>query len=59
MSWQAYVDDQLISKNLKKAAIAGLDGNIWAKVRFIKIYSMQQNVVLFSLAFDKSFYLKD
>ncbi len=32
MSWQAYVDDQLISKNLKKAAIAGLDGNIWAKV---------------------------
>ncbi len=31
MSWQAYVDDQLISKNLKKAAIAGLDGNIWAK----------------------------
>ena len=36
MSWQAYVDDQLISKNLKKAAIAGLDGNIWAKVRFKK-----------------------
>merc|ERR1711955_130900 len=31
MSWQSYVDTQLISKDLKGAAIAGLDGNIWAK----------------------------
>ena len=32
MSWQAYVDTQMIQKNLKQAAIAGHDGNIWAKV---------------------------
>merc|ERR1712116_45178 len=31
MSWQAYVDTQMIQKNLKQAAIAGHDGNIWAK----------------------------
>merc|ERR1712198_67458 len=31
MSWQSYVDSQLMSKNLINAAIAGLDGNIWAK----------------------------
>merc|ERR1712168_9979 len=31
MSWQSYVDTQLMSKDLKSAAIAGLDGNIWAK----------------------------
>eukprot|EP00090_Calanus_glacialis_P044323 TRINITY_DN7896_c0_g1_i1.p1 TRINITY_DN7896_c0_g1~~TRINITY_DN7896_c0_g1_i1.p1 ORF type:complete len:127 (-),score=26.53 TRINITY_DN7896_c0_g1_i1:221-601(-) len=31
MSWQSYVDDQLIStKVIKSAAIAGHDGNIWA-----------------------------
>ena len=32
MSWQAYVDQQMMDKKLKKAAIAGFDGNIWAKV---------------------------
>merc|ERR1712116_57645 len=31
MSWQAYVDTQMIQKHLKQAAIAGHDGNIWAK----------------------------
>jgi profilin len=31
MSWQAYVDQQMMDKKLKKAAIAGFDGNIWAK----------------------------
>merc|ERR1711872_1195436 len=31
MSWQSYVDTQLIQKDLTNAAIAGLDGNIWAK----------------------------
>jgi profilin len=31
MSWQAYVDDQMMAKRLEKAAIAGFDGNIWAK----------------------------
>lgn len=32
MSWQDYVDNQLLaSKCVSKAAIAGLDGTIWAK----------------------------
>jgi len=31
MSWQSYVDDQLLAaKTVSKAAIAGHDGNIWA-----------------------------
>ena len=31
MSWQAYVDGQLIgTKKIVKAAIHGLDGNVWA-----------------------------
>jgi hypothetical protein len=35
MSWQAYVDQQMMDKKLKKAAIAGFDGNIWAKVCYV------------------------
>jgi hypothetical protein len=32
MSWQDYVDKQLLaSRCVSKAAIAGHDGNIWAK----------------------------
>ena len=31
MSWQDYVNTQMIGKNLVKAAIAGHDGNIWAR----------------------------
>lgn len=32
MSWQDYVDKQLLaSRCISKAAIAGLDGNVWAK----------------------------
>lgn len=32
MSWQDYVDKQLLaSKCVTKAAIAGHDGNVWAK----------------------------
>ncbi|CAD0196077.1 unnamed protein product [Chrysodeixis includens] len=32
MSWQDYVDKQLMaSRCVKKAAIAGHDGNVWAK----------------------------
>ena len=32
MSWQDYVDKQLLaSRCVNKAAIAGLDGNVWAK----------------------------
>jgi len=31
MSWQSYVDDQLVAtKQVTKAAICGHDGNIWA-----------------------------
>jgi profilin len=31
MSWQAYVDDQLVATGfVKKAAIVGLDGSLWA-----------------------------
>eukprot|EP01027_Heterolobosea_sp_BB2_P002506 GEZU01003763.1.p2 GENE.GEZU01003763.1~~GEZU01003763.1.p2 ORF type:complete len:122 (-),score=38.25 GEZU01003763.1:155-520(-) len=32
MSWQSYVDDQLVATGaVTQAAIAGLDGSIWAK----------------------------
>jgi len=32
MSWQDYVDKQLLATNcVTKACIAGLDGNVWAK----------------------------
>jgi len=32
MSWQDYVDNQLLASQLiSKAAIAGLDGGVWAK----------------------------
>lgn len=32
MSWQDYVDNQLLASNcVSKAAIAGHDGGIWAK----------------------------
>ena len=32
MSWQAYIDDQLLAtKIVKDAVICGHDGNIWAK----------------------------
>jgi tRNA(Arg) A34 adenosine deaminase TadA len=32
MSWQSYVDDHLVgSGNVTKAAIVGLDGNVWAQ----------------------------
>jgi profilin len=32
MSWQDYVDKQLLASNcVTKACIAGMDGNVWAK----------------------------
>ncbi len=32
MSWQSYVDDQLVAtKMVKHAVICGHDGNIWAQ----------------------------
>eukprot|EP01113_Clastostelium_recurvatum_P044213 TRINITY_DN743_c0_g1_i1.p1 TRINITY_DN743_c0_g1~~TRINITY_DN743_c0_g1_i1.p1 ORF type:complete len:112 (-),score=23.76 TRINITY_DN743_c0_g1_i1:54-389(-) len=30
MSWQAYVDDQLVGAGLQQGVIIGLDGNPWA-----------------------------
>ena len=33
MSWQDYITTQLLGKNLKEGAIAGIDGQIWSKVR--------------------------
>merc|ERR1712141_806876 len=50
MSWQAYVDTQMIQKNLKQAAIAGHDGNIWAK-------SAEMAASGINLAGQKYFYL--
>ena len=32
MSWQDYITNQLLAKNLKEGVIAGIDGQIWAKV---------------------------
>jgi hypothetical protein len=46
MSWQAYVDDQMMAKRLEKAAIAGFDGNIWAKVIFNLFLSHRQQLTL-------------
>ena len=31
MSWQDYIDTQLVGRELKQAVIAGHDGNVWAK----------------------------
>lgn len=32
MSWQSYVDEQLVGTgNITQAAIVGLDGNAWAQ----------------------------
>lgn len=38
MSWQAYVDDQLLgTKMIKHAVICGHDGNIWAQSADFKV----------------------
>lgn len=43
MSWQDYVDNQLIaSQCVKKAAIAGLDGTIWAKSEGFEVSGTQE-----------------
>jgi hypothetical protein len=39
MSWQSYVDDQLLStKLIKHAVICGHDGNIWATSADFKVF---------------------
>eukprot|EP00090_Calanus_glacialis_P004156 TRINITY_DN13071_c0_g1_i1.p1 TRINITY_DN13071_c0_g1~~TRINITY_DN13071_c0_g1_i1.p1 ORF type:complete len:126 (+),score=35.03 TRINITY_DN13071_c0_g1_i1:55-432(+) len=70
MSWQDYVNTQLVGKNLKEAAIAGHDGNLWAKSANFNVtsgeiqtilqnYDTQHNLAStgFSLAGQKYFYL--
>jgi len=49
MSWQSYVDDQLIAtKNISKAALLGLDGNTWATSAGFKV-SPQEGAALAAL----------
>eukprot|EP00092_Neocalanus_flemingeri_P002366 GFUD01002531.1.p1 GENE.GFUD01002531.1~~GFUD01002531.1.p1 ORF type:complete len:126 (+),score=24.96 GFUD01002531.1:43-420(+) len=70
MSWQDYVNTQLVGKDLKEAAIAGHDGNLWAKSanfnvtpgeiqNLLQNYDCQQNLAStgFLLAGQKYFYL--
>jgi len=47
MSWQSYVDDQLISTQMiKNAVIAGHDGNIWATSAGFNVTPAELKVVL-------------
>merc|ERR1711890_159485 len=47
MSWQSYVDDQLIStKLIKDAVIAGHDGNIWASSAGFSVTAAELKVIL-------------
>ena len=46
MSWQSYVDTQLIEKKLAQGAIAGLDGNIWAKSNDFNITPAEMKTIL-------------
>merc|ERR1712212_22892 len=70
MSWQDYVNTQLVGKDLKNAAIAGHDGNLWAKSENFNVtqdemkailenYGSQENLASsgFSLGGQKYFYL--
>merc|ERR1712209_130980 len=47
MSWQSYVDDQLISTNMiKNAVIAGHDGNTWASSAGFNVTAAELKVIL-------------
>merc|ERR1712183_736840 len=46
MSWQDYVNTQLVGKNLKEAAIAGHDGNLWAKSANFNVTSAEIKNIL-------------
>nr|ALS04989.1 profilin [Calanus sinicus] len=46
MSWQDYVNTQLVGKNLKEAAIAGHDGNLWAKSANFNVTSGEIQTIL-------------
>lgn len=71
MSWQDYIDTQLIGKDLKRAVIAGHDGNVWAKSPDFNVtpselqtlltnYGNQESLASagFSLGGQKYFYLR-
>merc|ERR1711997_359389 len=70
VSWQDYIDTQLVGRELKEAVIAGHDGNVWAKSSnfnvtpgeiqaILKNYSSQGSLASsgFSLGGTKYFYL--
>ena len=70
MSWQDYIDTQLIGQKLKDAVIAGHDGKVWAKSENFNVtageikailtnYDNQENLASagFSLGGRKYFYL--
>lgn len=45
MSWQDYVDKQLLaSRCVTKAAIAGHDGNVWAKSEGFEVSSSSEKI---------------
>jgi profilin len=47
MSWQSYVDDQLLStKMIKHAVICGHDGNIWASSADFKVTPEELKVLI-------------
>jgi len=46
MSWQDYVTTQLLGKNLKEGAIAGIDGQIWAKSPGLNVTMEEIKVLL-------------
>ena len=47
MSWQSYVDDQLLAgKTVTKAAIAGHDGNLWATSQGFGVTAEEMKFIL-------------
>jgi len=47
MSWQSYVDDQLLAtKSVTKAAIAGHDGTIWANSEGFAVSGEEVKMIL-------------
>lgn len=50
MSWQDYVDKQLLaSRCVTKAAIAGHDGNVWAKSDGFEVRTSNFTINIFFL----------
>jgi len=56
MSWQEYVDNQLVgSGNVSKAAICGLDGSIWAITAGFEITAAEAGVLAKSFGSQDNF----